>query len=222
MPGPLIVVTGTGTGIGKTHVACAALRRAAEHGPVLGYKPVESGLDGPGPSDAARLEAASTFHVQQSPGLRLRAPLSPHLAARLEGKRLDWSEIVRFVTNTRAAGVPMLLELPGGLFSPLADGFRSVDALASLEPTATVLLAPNRLGVLHDIGATLAGAKSLGAVLHAVGLVDPDTADDSTAHNPAEVQTLIDSAWLGVWPRGSGAELSRCDATAALVRLWLP
>ena len=85
----LIVVTGTGTGIGKTHIAEAILRAWARHRPgarLIGLKPIESGVSVGAVTDSGRLAAASTFHVKQS-GYALSAPLSPHLAARQRGHR---------------------------------------------------------------------------------------------------------------------------------------
>ena len=221
MRGPLIVVTGTGTSIGKTHVASAVLRAAASKRAVFGYKPIESGLEEGGVPDATRLAAASTFHVQQSPGLRLRAPLSPHLAAELEGATLDWAAIRSFVSDTRAAGTAVLLELPGGLFTPLAHGFRNVDALRTLAPTVTLLLASNRLDVLHDVGAALEGAANVGATVDAVGLVASEAVDASTSSNPREVARIVGERWVGEWPRGLDADLAQADATAEVVRRWL-
>lgn len=222
MPGPLIVVTGTGTGIGKTHVACALLRAAAGRGVrAFGYKPVESGVGAEALSDAERLAIAGSFHVQHPPGLRLRAPISPHLAARHEGAVLDWEAIRGFVADLRAKDVAVLLELPGGLFTPLTDAFRNVDAVGPLAPGLTLLLGSNRLGVLHDVGAALAGAAHVGASVHAVGLVDAATADASTDSNPAEVARIVGRRWVGTWPRGTEEALARCDATAEAVKLWL-
>jgi dethiobiotin synthetase len=62
----LVVVTGTGTSIGKTHFAEAlilAWRRTAR---VLGLKPIESGVVPGALTDVERLQAVSSFHVKQS------------------------------------------------------------------------------------------------------------------------------------------------------------
>ena len=82
----IIAVAGTGTGVGKTRLAAALVRALAARGPVVGWKPVESGVVGERGDDEAALAEASSVHV---PSIRLRAPLSPHLAARMEGVTLD-------------------------------------------------------------------------------------------------------------------------------------
>ncbi len=222
MPAPLIVVTGTGTGIGKTHIACALLQRARDtlDGRVFGYKPIESGLDGSGESDAARLASASTFHVQHPPGLRLSAGLSPHLAAELEGAKLDWPHIIRFIDEVRAGGVGVLVELPGGLYTPLAERFRNVDAILSLAPNATLLVAPNRLGVLHDVGAALAAASSAGVEVSCVGLSAPATPDASTSTNARELGRF-EKPGVVSWSRGTVDTLAESTATQQVLQLWL-
>src|SRR5215218_671647 len=102
----IVAVTGTGTGIGKTHVACALLRAANAVDPTaigsrtdpgvraVGWKPVESGVTGErgvtserGEDEARRVEASGG--IVAAPTIRLRAPLSPHLAARREGVAID-------------------------------------------------------------------------------------------------------------------------------------
>lgn len=224
MPGALIVVSGTGTGIGKTHVSCALLL-AAKARAVFGYKPVESGVDETmsGATDVDRLATASTFHVKHPPGLRLRAPVSPHLAAEMENASLDWPSVVRFVAEVRAQDVDVLVELPGGLFTPLAPRLRNVDVLASLAPNATLLLAPDRLGVLHDVGAACAGAKHVGARIDVVGLVDVASADDaSRGYNARELERFVDVPVVGVWPRGTPEALAAHEITLrVLYTHWL-
>jgi len=79
-----IVVAGTGTGVGKTHVAVAlvtAMRGAGQA--IVGLKPIESGLAGiEGAADGERLASASTTPVSRETGggpppYRFLAPLSP-------------------------------------------------------------------------------------------------------------------------------------------------
>ncbi len=238
MRAPLIIITGTGTGIGKTHVARALLHGAKSSGRVLGFnrradgtptfasclgfKPVESGVVDGVTSDAELLDRASTFHVKQSPGLRLRAGVSPHLAAELEGAELDWKGAVRFVSDLRDEGVAVLVELAGGLFTPLATNLRNVDALGALDPTATLLVAPDRLGVLHDVGAALAGAAHVGARIDVVGLVACADADASAGTNARELARFIDIPVVGPWPRAEPEALAQHDATLrVLYTYWL-
>src|SRR5258708_34631412 len=84
--GRLVVVSGTGTGIGKTHFCEAILcAMAGTRRVVSGLKPAETGVAELDLSDADRLARASSFHVQHS-AYKFGAPLSPHLAAREPGR----------------------------------------------------------------------------------------------------------------------------------------
>ncbi|MCX5744448.1 MAG: dethiobiotin synthase, partial [Proteobacteria bacterium] len=75
----VVAVVGTGTEIGKTHVACALIGALVDGGArVIGWKPVESGvpdLVAPG-SDEAALRLACGL---EAPTLRLGDAVSPHL-----------------------------------------------------------------------------------------------------------------------------------------------
>jgi dethiobiotin synthetase len=221
MLAPLIVISGTGTSIGKTHISCALLQNAGQDRRVFGYKPIESGIIATSPSDAKRLADASTFHVQHWPGVQLAAPLSPDIAATLEGKVLDWSAVVAFTFALRADGVSVLVELPGGLFTPITPQLRNIDGVLALEPTATLVIAPDRLGVLHDVGAVIAGANHIRVPISAIGLVMPDQNDASTGRNAEALRRLLDVPVLGPWPRAPVEALRDREATATAVRLWL-
>lgn len=223
MPGRLIVVTGTDTGIGKTHLATALLVGARGLGhAVFGYKPVESGVDGSAQTDAERLRGASSsemFHVQP-PMVALRAPVSPHLAAAREGVSVPWTDIAAWISRTRSH-TSLLVELPGGLFTPLTPSLLNVDAVKELHPELTVLVAPDRLGVLHSVLATFAGAGARKVVPDALALIAPEHADASTGTNANELRRLTDAPVLGPWPRAGAEELAAHPATLELIHRWL-
>ena len=115
MPPPIVLI-GTGTGVGKTHVAERILRAlAAEGRQALGYKPVESGVvEGAPGTDAGRLGEASTFHVKpELARFTFRAPVSPHLAARQEGRSLDLDYILAEIARGAAEAPLSSWSFPG-------------------------------------------------------------------------------------------------------------
>jgi dethiobiotin synthetase len=212
----LVVVTGVGTGIGKTHVARAILRAWGRVEPVLGYKPVESGVAGAVGEDEAVLRDASTFHVKHPPlQVRLGAPVSPHLAARLEGRVVPLEEIVREVETLRAM-TTMVVELPGGLFSPLTDQRTGADLVRDVRPDVVLLVAPNRLGVLHDVGAVSRACRGV-LPLDGVVLCAPIAEDASTATNGRELERTTGRRVLASLPRGSPEALVSSGALDSLV-----
>jgi dethiobiotin synthetase len=211
----IVAVTGTGTGIGKTHLACALVGAMRDRGTnAVGWKPVESGVGGDSPdSDEALLRAASG--VDLPPTLRLRAPISPHLAARREGKAIDGMAIRTTLDALTARYETIVLELAGGLCSPFDDRIDNVDFLAPLRPR-TILVAPDRLGVLHDVSAALRAASAVDLDIHAIALVAPVSTDDSSGSNAAELRSRLGVEVVEV-PRAPIAELRRFAPLVTLV-----
>jgi len=230
MSAPLLAISGTGTGIGKTHVTAALLtawvQALREHGvesPALaGIKPVESGVTEGMPSDVATLEQASTFHVKHSrPPYRLRRGVSPHLAAKDEGRCIELAPIVAYVEEVRARVDGLAVELAGGLFSPLAIGLCNADVAKRLAPDALLLIAPDRLGVLHDVSASTRAANAMGVPIGGVILVAPEDPDASTGTNARELAAVTAPPVVAVVPRAPIEELARRDDVMALVRALL-
>lgn len=209
MTARLTVVSGTGTEIGKTHVAAALLlawREAHPDQQVLGLKPVESGVDGELGSDARTLEQVSTFHVKRfQPPYMLARAVSPHLAAREEGVTVELEPILAYVQAARAGNDRVLVELAGGLFSPLAPALSNLDVARALAPDEHLLVAPDRLGVLHDVAATVRAARAVarGAAPTGIVLVTPAEPDASTGTNAAELAIVTDIPVLAVLPRAT-------------------
>ncbi len=217
----IIAVAGTGTGVGKTRQAAALVRALAARGPVVGWKPVESGVSGERGDDEAALTEASSAHV---PSIRLRAPLSPHLAARMEGITLDPAALHRRWLELAVAWPAMVLETAGGLCSPLDDALDQAGWLASAPRMIRagmrlVLVAPDRLGVLHDVAAALHAAAAHGLTVDAIALAPPLVADASTGTNagelaaraPARGRPIVTLPWAPV------AELAASPAVRGLL-----
>ncbi len=232
MSAPLLLVTGTGTGIGKTHVsgalllawACALAGAGVDDPKVAGRKPVESGVSASGADgDGALLARLSTFHVKRfPPPYRLARPVSPHLAARDAGTQIDLGTLQAYVAAVRSAEVDgVLVELAGGLFSPLAPGLSNADVARVLAPDLVVLVAPDRLGVLHEVGATARAAASAGVILTGIVLVAPLSPDASTGTNAGELALVTELPLLGLVPRGEIAALAEQSDIVSLVRTRL-
>jgi dethiobiotin synthetase len=198
-----LVVLGTGTGVGKTWLTQDLARAfGARHHPVLALKPIETGfplsnsLEPVPGSDAAQLEAA-TFHVEHPrphPLFALRAGVSPHLAAEREGRAIELSAILPWLAAAErvlgdAPGIT-LIETAGGVFSPLSLHASNYDLAATLDPAVWLLVAPDRLGVLHDVAATLTAMSARGRGPDLLALLPPSTADASTGSNLRELKRL--------------------------------
>jgi len=213
MSAPLLLVTGTGTEIGKTVVSTGLVRAWARRGiAVAGVKPIESGQDPSGRlgGDVLALGQVSTFHVTRfTPPYLLADPVSPHLAARGEGRTIDLAVVAEWLRPIRTAADAVVLELPGGLFSPLTDTLTNADLVLELRPTRVVLVAPDRLGVLHDVIATTRAARVQGIAVDGILLSSPAHPDTSTGTNAVELARVLPSVpVLDVLPRATPLELT--------------
>ena len=232
MTAPLLVVTGTGTGIGKTHVAAAlvhawraVLEAAGRPCDVAGLKPVETGVGGEAdgaPSDGQTLERASTFHVKRHPPPYLLArAVSPHLAAADEGVTIEVAVIAAYVEEVRRRAAGVVVELAGGLFSPLSARAANVDAALALGPTGVVLVVPDRLGALHDVAATTRAARAAGLEVTGIVMVAPERPDSSTGTNARELSVVTEVPVLAEVPRGSVADTALRADLRGIVRALL-
>ena len=211
-----IVLLGTGTNVGKTFVCShlgAALRELFPSHPVLALKPVESGFpplpkSSPDPaSDAALLATASTLLAPAPhPLYALPDPISPHLAARRAGIGIDIPTIVDWVTSALHYNTLLLLETAGGALSPLSDTTTNLDLACALEPAIWVLVAPDALGVLHDVRATWTALHSLARPPDHLVLTTAREPDPSTGTNARELGRLGFSSPT-VLPRGDARPL---------------
>lgn len=215
-----IVVVGTGTEIGKTHVTTALVATAARAGlQAVGLKPIESGV-GEGVSDASRLAAVSVFHVKHPP-YAFPDPVSPHLAAERAGRRIDLARILRWVEGHPAEVV--FVETAGALLSPLDLRRTNLDLTVALAPTVVLLVAADRLGVLHDVRATLAPLRAaLPNVPVALALSAPRRRDSSTGGNARELARLGLAPNAAVFPRARLVSRETRGAAEALLAQLLP
>lgn len=219
-----LVVLGTGTGVGKTWVTtalCRALARRDPLEPVLAVKPVETGYDRARPpldSDAAALAAAC--HLCQPPAphpfYALSTPVSPFRAAGLAGKNIHLSDILQYFDSARAAlrrapgdGGWCVAETAGGVFSPLTSRETNFELAARLAPNGLwVLVAPDALGVIHDVTATLEAMRARGRTPDLVVLNAARPADASTGGNAEELRAL-----------GVAVPIARTDDAASVAQL---
>ena len=134
-----IIVAGTDTGVGKT-VFSAALAGA------LGaayWKPIQSGLTEETETQAVlRLSGLSPEDVLDE-RYRLKTPVSPHLAAEIDGVAIDTESLV--LPDTQK---PLVVEAAGGLLVPLTQRITYIDLIARWR-APVVLCARTTLGTIN-------------------------------------------------------------------------
>jgi dethiobiotin synthetase len=213
-----IVLVGTGTGVGKTWLGCQLVRalRARGRRP-LGLKPIESGVTDPHATDGALL-ASATFDdparaeaLERSAPYRFPDPISPHLAARRVGRTVTIDGALAYVREQESRGESdvCVVETAGGLFSPLSPAATNWDLAQALAPARWLLVAPDALGVLHDVTSTLLAARARGRDPDAIALCLARPADSSTGTNADEIDLLGIAPRPCVFPAEGAAGLDR-------------
>ncbi|GLK78221.1 ATP-dependent dethiobiotin synthetase BioD [Methylopila jiangsuensis] len=181
-----IVVTGTDTGVGKT-VFAAGLTAA------LGaryWKPVQSGLDeGGDTSEVARLAGLPPERIAPE-AWRLRTPVSPHLAAEIDGVEIDPEALEPPVSDG-----PLVIEGAGGLLVPLNRRTLTIDLFARWG-LPVVLVARTGLGTINH---TLLSLEALaGRRVPVLGVAFVGEANDD---NAATIAAFSGVKVLGRLPR---------------------
>ncbi len=193
-----IVVLGTGTDVGKTWVSCALaaqLRDAVGAGAVRALKPVESGLDAATQASDAAALAAAAGHAYVHPAHCFAEPLSPHQLARELGASLDVTQLAVWAIAHSSGARWLVLETAGGAFSPLSERGCNADLVPALRGRGVdvypILVANNRLGVLHDVAACQRALAPLQTEAALIVLNSPSaTQDQSARFNATELRLL--------------------------------
>jgi len=204
------IVTGTGTGVGKTIVTAALAALAADRGErVAVVKPAQTGLSLASEEESdlevvGRLSGVTDLHELA----RYPDPLSPEAAARTSGlPPLDLGFAAEYIKELTADLV--LVEGAGGLlvrYDP--SGWTIADLAAALDaPVVVVTMAG--LGTLNHTALTLEALTARGLTL--AGLVIGSWPDDPGL---AELCNLADLPPLGGQAPGGQALPGRMPAGA--------
>ncbi|MGD1284020.1 dethiobiotin synthase [Mycobacterium seoulense] len=151
----VLVVTGTGTGVGKTVVTAALACHARQAGiDVAVCKPVQTGTDS-GDDDLA--EVARLSGVAELAGLaRYPQPLAPVAAAEHAGAALPTGDdVLRLIAGLDRPGRLTLVEGAGGLLVELAAAGVTLRDLAVELGAAALVAVTAGLGTLNHTALTL-------------------------------------------------------------------
>lgn len=171
-----LFVTGTDTEIGKTYVASLIVRSLVRDGYRVGvYKPVASGCVHDGnemiSEDAVALwdAAGRPLDLDAVCPQRFRAPLAPHLAAKVEGREIDVYRLRRGLSRWADCDIAVV-EGAGGLMSPVSEDEYVAD-LAFDFGYPLVVVTPNVLGAINQTLQTLVTAACFRTGINVAGIV---------------------------------------------------
>ena len=210
-----IFVTGTDTGVGKTMVACALLRKYVAAGSrAVGMKPVAAG----GGADNDDLVALATAGNVDAP-LSARCPyafegaIAPHLAARAAGAVIDLHRIQKSYEELSARADRIVVEGAGGALAPLGERIDMLD-IPRVLGLPVLMVVGVRLGCLnHALLTSLAiRARGLRLVGWIANRIDPMMACQD--ENVAALERLLSAPRIASmrWGYADVPEWSAIDA----------
>ena len=171
-PARVVVVTGTGTEVGKTWVSCALLEGARARGlRVAARKPVQS-FDHVGEmTDADHLARASGERPIDvcPPGRSYAVAMAPPMAAVVLG--LDPPSIEELAGELQSSWGDdpcdlALVEGAGGVASPVAHDGHTGDLGRAIDADLALLVADAGLGVINSVRLSLAALAPRPAIVH--------------------------------------------------------
>jgi dethiobiotin synthetase len=201
-------VTGTDTGVGKTAVSCALLVAAAQAGlSTAAVKPVAAGCDETGQNeDALYLMTSMTEDLDYSQvnPVALQAAVAPHIAASLEGKRMQASRLAGLCRGVMLGNADfVLIEGAGGWRVPINPRETMADVAIQLQ-VGVILVVGMRLGCINHALLTAEAIRRDGLHLAAWVANQPGPRMACHEENLDTLQQLLPAPLLGDVPFLSG------------------
>ena len=202
-------VTGTDTGVGKTHVTCALLHATRRLGlTAVGMKPIAAGIEADGRNDdVVQLLAASSIQppLEWVNPYLYASPIAPHIAAAEAGRPIAMEVICQALERLRPLADVVWVEGVGGFLVPL-DGRTDAADLAQALALPVVLVVGMRLGCLNHalLTAEAITHRNLTLAGWVANRIDPTMARFEA--NLETLQTRLNAPLLGVVPHGASSE----------------
>jgi dethiobiotin synthetase len=178
-------VTGTDTGVGKTHTVVHLLRLLRASGMrCVGMKPICCGDR----RDAEVLLAAGDegFTIDEINPIWLKTPVAPLAAAQIEHAKIDIEQIMAAFRALQDQVEHVVVEGVGGWLVPImADYFVSDLAVEMRLPVLVV--AQNRLGCLNHTALTARSIVDYGLLCAGVVLNEPPGATSAASATNADI-----------------------------------
>lgn len=164
-----IVVTGTGTDVGKTVFAAGLTGVLGAHY----WKPIQAGLEGGSDTERVATLTGLSPAALVPEAYRLRIPCSPHRAAELDGVDIDLAKL------TPPDIDPLVIEGAGGVLVPVTRQAVFADLFARWQ-LPVVLVARTALGTINHSLLSIEALRSRGVPILGVAFVG-DAVEDSEA-----------------------------------------
>ena len=175
-------VTGTDTGVGKTHVTCQMIKQYIAQGKkVVGMKPIAAGEDLVNGEwvndDVLKLAAASNVNAPRhliNP-YSFRPPIAPHIAAEQADITVDCDVIKHAFETLKTLADVVIVEGAGGFLVPINNTQTMADLAVALN-VPVIMLVGMRLGCINHSLLTVEAIRSRQLHLHGwvANQIDPN------------------------------------------------
>jgi dethiobiotin synthetase len=182
-------ITVTDTGVGKTVLSallCAALDASY-------WKPIQTGAEVD--SDSGTVQALAELPVEKifAEAYKFPPPVSPHLAARLAGARID---LARIKLPSSAADAPLIVEGAGGVLVPVNEHELMVDVMRKLG-LPVLMAARSSLGTINHTMLSLVALRYAGVEVAGVVMIGaPNVENRAAIEEYGKVQVVGEIPWL--------------------------
>jgi dethiobiotin synthetase len=190
-----LFVTGTDTGVGKTHTLIQLLRLLRKSGvSCAGMKPICCGDR----RDAELLLAAGSegLTIDEINPVWLKTPAAPLVASQIEQVDIDTDLILAAFAVLKRRVDQVLVEGVGGWMVPIRPDYFISDLAVEME-LPVLVIAQNRLGCLNHSALTVQSVVHHGLNCVGVVLSDPISQKDvATRTNPDILRAIIEAPVL--------------------------
>jgi dethiobiotin synthetase len=202
-------ITGSGTDVGKTFITAALILEFRRRGKTVhALKPIMSGFDPTqrNESDAGVLltalgETPTQPAIDRISPLQFSAPLSPDMAARREGRTVDFDALLEF-SRAAIADQPdiLFIEGVGGVMVPLDAGHTVLDWMSALH-IPVLLVGGSYLGAISHALTALDALKKRDLTVKAVLVNETVGSDVDLAETVATIERFAAATPVIGWPR---------------------
>jgi dethiobiotin synthetase len=209
-----LFVTGTDTGVGKTVVSAALMHRYRPTVSLRYWKPIQTGIEhDDDTADVERLGRCGASEIRRT-GIRLPRPVSPHLAARLDGTTISVALLVESIVrpvpdSTECETARWIVEGAGGVLVPINDTETMADLIRALG-LPVLVVARTALGTINHTLLTLEALRRRALQVPGVVMVG-----DRNPENRSAIERYGDTLVLGEMPRFSPLDAVELAAWAA-------
>lgn len=187
-------VTGTDTNIGKTVLSAALILRFRGGARLCYWKPMQTGIENDNDTAEVRRLAGCAAEEVLDRGVRLRGPVSPHLAAQRAGVSIDLRRLAE-TAGTPEGTVRWIVEGAGGALVPVNESQTMADWMKLLD-LPVVLAARSGLGTINHTLLTLEALRARSLRVAGVVMIG-----DANPENRAAIEGYGSVAVLGEMPR---------------------